>query len=178
MIVPNCIRWPAFSFRGHQLPDSPPDSGSENPYSPTENHVPQAIAISLNEPYMLVQDHISHDILQQNGDYIYEELKPDSMDHGALNDVVVLQESNLDLSRTVLRHDIGLHDPTAYQSRFNMRVDLQEIDGQSMIINPQIVGAPHESLPPVYTNLQPEPSGKKRKLSQDVNSQVKCEPGQ
>ncbi|XP_026322620.1 uncharacterized protein LOC113232191 isoform X2 [Hyposmocoma kahamanoa] len=165
---------------GHQLPESPPDSGSENPYSPSETHVPHAIAVSqsvLGSDYMLVHDHMpTHEILQQNGDYIYEELKSDSIDHDVLrsnlNDVVVLpQDPNIvELGIRTVRHD--LLDP--YQNRYNqMRVEMPDLD--QGIINPQLVSLGHDALTPVYTNLQ-EPSSKKRKHSQDVNSQVKCEP--
>lgn len=163
------------------MPESPPDSGSENPYSPSEAQVPHAIAVSqsvLGSDYMLVHDHMpTHEILQQNGDYIYEELKSDSIDHDVLrsnlNDVVVLpQDPNIvELGIRTVRPD--LLDP--YQNRYNqMRVDMPELD--QGIINPQLVSLGHEALTPVYTNLQ-EPSSKKRKHSQDVNSQVKCEPG-
>lgn len=130
---------------------------------------------------MLVHEHIpTHEILQQNGDYIYEELKSDNIDHDVLrnnlNDVVVLpQDPNIvELGIRSVRHDMGL-DSIAYQNRYNqMRVDMPELE-QSML-NPQLVALGHETLTPVYTNLQ-EPSSKKRKHSQDVNSQVKCEPG-
>ncbi|XP_049883679.1 uncharacterized protein LOC126379114 isoform X2 [Pectinophora gossypiella] len=165
---------------GHQLPESPPDSGSENPYSPSEQ-VPHAIAVSqtvLGSDYMLVHDHIpTHEILQQNGDYIYEELKSDSIDHEVLrsnlNDVVVLpQDPNIvELGIRTVRHDLSMEP--MYQNRYNqMRVDMPELE--QGIINPQLVALGHETLTPVYTNLQ-EPSSKKRKHSQDV-SQVKCEP--
>ncbi|XP_072948482.1 uncharacterized protein [Epargyreus clarus] len=167
---------------GHQLPESPPDSGSENPYSPSENQVSHTIAVSqtvLGPDYMLVHDHLpTHEILQQNGDYIYEELKSDNIEHEVLrsnlNDVVVLpQDPNIvELGIRTVRHDLGL-DPL-YQNNYNqMRVNMPELK-QSMI-NPQLVSIGHETLTPVYTNLQ-EPSGKKRKHSQDINSQVKCEP--
>ncbi|CAH0712941.1 unnamed protein product, partial [Brenthis ino] len=168
---------------GHQLPESPPDSGSENPYSP-DTQVSHTIAVSqtvLGTDYMLVPDHItSHEILQQNGEYIYEELKTDNIDHEVLrsnlNDVVILpQDPNIvELGLRTVRHDMTLSDPISYQNRYNqMRVDLPELE-QGMI-NPQLVALGHENLTPVYTNLQ-EPSGKKRKHSQDFNSQVKCEP--
>ncbi|XP_052738755.1 uncharacterized protein LOC112045120 isoform X1 [Bicyclus anynana] len=168
---------------GHQLPESPPDSGSENPYSP-ETQVSHTIAVSqtvLGADYMLVPDHMTpHEILQQNGDYIYEELKTDNIDHEVLrsnlNDVVVLpQDANIvDLGLRSVRHDLGLADPIAYQNRYNqMRVELPDLE--QGLINPQLVALGHETLTPVYTNLQ-EPSGKKRKHSQDINSQVKCEP--
>nr|XP_026483514.1 uncharacterized protein LOC113391683 isoform X2 [Vanessa tameamea] len=167
---------------GHQLPESPPDSGSENPYSP-ETQVSHTIAVSqtvLGADYMLVPDHItSHEILHQNGDYIYEELKADNIDHEVLrnnlNEVVVLpQDSNIDLGLRTVRHDMGLSEQIAYQNRYNqIRVELPELE-QGMI-NPQLVSLGHETLTPVYTNLQ-EPSTKKRKHSQDINSQVKCEP--
>ncbi|XP_068622000.1 uncharacterized protein [Battus philenor] len=166
---------------GHQLPESPPDSGSENPYSPSETQVPHTIAVSQNAlgaDYMLVHDHIpTHEILQQNGDYIYEELKSDNLDHevlrGGLNDVVVLpQDPNIvELGIRTVRHDLGL-DPITYQNRYNqMRVEMPELE-QGMI-NPQLVSLGHDgaTLTPVYTNLQ-EPNSKKRKHSQDI----KCEP--
>lgn len=170
--------------RGHQLPESPPDSGSENPYSP-ETQVSHTIAVSqtvLGADYMIVPDHMTpHEILHQNGDYIYEELKTDNIDHEVLrsnlNDVVVLpQDANIvDLGLRSVRHDMGLSDPIAYQNRYNqMRVELPDLE--QGLINPQLVALGHEALTPVYTNLQ-EPSGKKRKHSQDINSQVKCEPG-
>lgn len=131
---------------------------------------------------MLVPDHItSHELLQQNGDYIYEELKTDNINHEVLrsnlNDVVVLPQdpSIVELGLRSVRHDLGLSDPISYQNRYNqMRIDLPELE-QGMI-NPQLVALGHETLTPVYTNLQ-EPSSKKRKHSQDINSQVKCEPG-
>ncbi|XP_032525697.2 uncharacterized protein LOC116776581 [Danaus plexippus] len=166
---------------GHQLPESPPDSGSENPYSP-ETQVSHTIAVSqtvLGTDYMLVPEHMtSHEILQQNGDYIYEELKSDSIDHEVLrnnlNDVVVLPaDQNLDLGIRSVRHDLGLTEPIAYNRYGQMRVELPELE--QGILNPQLVSLGHENLTPVYTNLQ-EPSAKKRKHSQDVNSQVKCEP--
>lgn len=169
-------------LRGHQLPESPPDSGSENPYSP-ETQVSHTIAVSqtvLGTDYMLVPEHMtSHEILQQNGDYIYEELKSDSIDHEVLrnnlNDVVVLPaDQNLDLGIRSVRHDLGLTEPIAYNRYGQMRVELPELE--QGILNPQLVSLGHENLTPVYTNLQ-EPSAKKRKHSQDVNSQVKCEPG-
>ncbi|XP_026734504.1 uncharacterized protein LOC113498623 isoform X1 [Trichoplusia ni] len=164
---------------GHQLPESPPDSGSENPYSPSETQVPHAIAVPqtvLSSDYMLVHDHLpTHEILQQNGDYIYEELKSDNIDlRNNLNDVVVLpQDSNIvELGIRTVRHDLGLGD--VYSNRYTqMRVDMPELE-QGMI-NPQLVALGHENLTPVYTSLQ-EPSSKKRKHSQDTNSQVKCEP--
>ncbi|KAJ8706326.1 hypothetical protein PYW08_010952 [Mythimna loreyi] len=155
---------------GHQLPESPPDSGSEHPYSPSETQVSHAIAVPqtvLSSDYMLVHD---HEILQQNGDYI-------NIDHDVLrtnlNDVVVLpQDSNIvELGIRTVRHDLGLGD--VYQNRYSqMRVDMPELE-QGMI-NPQLVALGHETLTPVYTSLQ-EPSTKKRKHSQDT-SQVKCEP--
>ncbi|KPJ18399.1 Myelin gene regulatory factor [Papilio machaon] len=167
---------------GHQLPESPPDSGSENPYSPSEpGHAAHSIAVSqtaLAGDYMLVHDHIpTHEILQQNGDYIYEELKSDNLDHevlrGNLNDVVVIpQDPNIvELGIRTVRHDLGL-DQITYQNRYNqMRVEMPELD--QGLINPQLVTIGHEgaTLTPVYTNLQ-EPSSKKRKHSQDI----KCEP--
>lgn len=128
---------------------------------------------------MLVHDHITnHEILQPEGDYIYEELKSDNLDHEVLrnnlNDVVVLpQDPNIvELGIRTVRHDLGLSDP--YNRYGQMRVELPELE-QGMI-NPQLVALGHESLTPVYTSLQ-EPSTKKRKHSQDTNSQVKCEPG-
>ncbi|KAL0809320.1 hypothetical protein ABMA28_011530 [Loxostege sticticalis] len=164
---------------GHQLPESPPDSGSENPYSPSE--VPHTITVPqtvLSTDYMLVHDHITnHEILQPEGDYIYEELKSDNLDHEVLrnnlNDVVVLpQDPNIvELGIRTVRHDLGLSDP--YNRYGQMRVELPELE-QGML-NPQLVALGHESLTPVYTSLQ-EPSTKKRKHSQDTNSQVKCEP--
>ncbi|CAH2988312.1 unnamed protein product [Chilo suppressalis] len=164
---------------GHQLPESPPDSGSENPYSPSEQ-VPHTITVSqtvLGPDYMLVHDHIAnHEILQPEGEYIYEELKSDNLDHDVLrsnlNDVVVLpQDPNIvELGIRTVRQDLGL-DP--YQRYTQMRVDMPELD--QGIINPQMVALGHDSLAPVYTSLQ-EPSTKKRKHSQDTNSQVKCEP--
>ncbi|XP_045457857.1 uncharacterized protein LOC123668107 [Melitaea cinxia] len=167
---------------GHQLPESPPDSGSENPYSP-ETQVSHTIAVSqtvLGTDYMLVPEHItSHEMLHQNGDYIYEELKADNIDHEVLrnnlNEVVVLpQDPNIDLGLRTVRHDLGLTDQIAYQNRYNqIRVELPDLE-QGMI-NSQLVALGHETLTPVYTNLQ-EPSSKKRKHSQDINSQVKCEP--
>lgn len=130
---------------------------------------------------MLVPDHItSHEMLHQNGDYIYEELKADNIDHEVLrnnlNEVVVLpQDPNIDLGLRTVRHDLGLADQIAYQNRYNqIRVELPDLE-QGMI-NSQLVALGHETLTPVYTNLQ-EPSSKKRKHSQDINSQVKCEPG-
>ncbi|PZC70987.1 hypothetical protein B5X24_HaOG214497, partial [Helicoverpa armigera] len=164
---------------GHQLPESPPDSGSENPYSPSETSVSHAISVPqtvLSSDYMLVHDHIpTHEILQQNGDYIYDELKSDhEVLRSNLNDVVVLpQDSNIvELGIRTVRHDLGLGD--VYQNRYSqMRVDMPDLD-QGMI-NPQLVALGHETLTPVYTSLQ-EPSTKKRKHSQDTNSQVKCEP--
>ncbi|XP_038220032.1 uncharacterized protein LOC119838246 isoform X2 [Zerene cesonia] len=146
---------------GHQLPESPPDSGSENPYSP-DTQVSHTISVSqtiLGPDYMLVPEHLNiHEVLQ-NGEYIYEELKDN------LDDVVVMPESDLGL-RTV-RHE--MLPETVYQNRYNqMRMEMEMDPG---IMTPIVLG--HEA--PVYTNLQ-EPSGKKRKLSQDVNSQVKCEP--
>ncbi|XP_047038725.1 uncharacterized protein LOC124643720 isoform X2 [Helicoverpa zea] len=162
---------------GHQLPESPPDSGSENPYSPSETNVSHAISVPqtvLSSDYMLVHDHIpTHEILQQNGDYIYDELKSDhEVLRSNLNDVVVLpQDSNIvELGIRTVRHDLGLGD--VYQNS-QMRVDMPDLD-QGMI-NPQLVALGHETLTPVYTSLQ-EPSTKKRKHSQDTNSQVKCEP--
>nr|XP_021206634.2 uncharacterized protein LOC101741591 isoform X2 [Bombyx mori] len=163
---------------GHQLPESPPDSGSENPYSPSETQVhtiavPQTV---LNAEYMLVHEHLpTHEILQQNGDYIYEELKSDNLDQDVLrsnlNDVVVLpQDQNLELGIRQVRHDLGLTD-SVYPNRFGqMRVDMQELE-QGMISS-QLVSLGHETLTPVYTSLQ-EPNVKKRKLSQDTSSQVK-----
>ncbi|XP_068622001.1 uncharacterized protein [Battus philenor] len=169
---------------GHQLPESPPDSGSENPYSPSETQVPHTIAVSQNAlgaDYMLVHDHIpTHEILQQNGDYIYEELKSDNLDHevlrGGLNDVVVLpQDPNIvELGIRTVRHDLGL-DPITYQNRYNqMRVEMPELE-QGMI-NPQLVSLGHDgaTLTPVYTNLQ-EPNSKKRKHSQDIKSALSPE---
>ncbi|KAM3955671.1 uncharacterized protein ACR2FA_010388 [Aphomia sociella] len=164
---------------GHQLPESPPDSGSENPYSPEQ--VPHAIAVSqtvLGSDYMLVHDHITnHEILQQDGDYIYEELKSDNLEHDVLRnnlgDVVVLptDPNIVELGIRTVRHDLSL-DP--YHNRYNqMRVDMPELE-QGMI-NSQLVALGHETLTPVYTSLQ-EPNLKKRKHSQDTNSQVKCEP--
>lgn len=164
---------------GHQLPESPPDSGSENPYSPSDPQVSHAISLPqtvLSSDYMLVHDHIpTQEILQQNGDYIYEELKADNIDglRSNLSDVVVLpQDSNIvELGIRTVRHDLGLGD--VYQNRYSqMRVDMPELE-QGMI-NPQLVALGHETLTPVYTSLQ-EPSTKKRKHSQDT-SQVKCEP--
>ncbi|KAF9786558.1 hypothetical protein SFRURICE_012166 [Spodoptera frugiperda] len=162
---------------GHQLPESPPDSGSENPYSPSDPQVSHAISLPqtvLSSDYMLVHDHIpTQEILQQNGDYIYEELKADNIDglRSNLSDVVVLpQDSNIvELGIRTVRHDLGLGD--VYQNS-QMRVDMPELE-QGMI-NPQLVALGHETLTPVYTSLQ-EPSTKKRKHSQDT-SQVKCEP--
>lgn len=157
--------------RGHQLPESPPDSGSENPYSPTENQVSQAIAVSLNEPYML--DHLSQELIQQNGDYIYEELKGHNLEHDireSINEVVVLQSTpNIDLNRQILPDELTLNDQ--YQNRY----DHINIEGQSMLINPQLVPLSHEPLTPVYASLQTD-TCKKRKLSQDVKCKVKCEP--
>lgn len=110
--------------RGHQLPESPPDSGSENPYSPSETQahaiaVPQTV---LGANYMLVQDHIpAHEILQQNGEYIYEELKTDNIDpevlRSNLSEVVVLPQdpSIVELGIRTVRHDLGLAD--VYQNR-------------------------------------------------------------
>lgn len=128
---------------------------------------------------MLVHDHMpTHEILQQNGDYIYEELKSDNLDHevlrGNLNDVVILPHDPgiVELGIRTVRHDLGL-DPIGYQNRYNqMRVEMPELD--QGLINPQLVGIGHDAatLTPVYTNLQ-EPPGKKRKHSQDI----KCEPG-
>lgn len=139
--------------------------------------VPQTV---LNAEYMLVHEHLpTHEILQQNGDYIYEELKSDNLDQDVLrsnlNDVVVLpQDQNLELGIRQVRHDLGLTD-SVYQNRFGqMRVDMQELE-QGMISS-QLVSLGHETLTPVYTSLQ-EPNVKKRKLSQDTSSQVKCEPG-
>ncbi|XP_060808876.1 uncharacterized protein LOC106143034 [Amyelois transitella] len=159
----------------HQLPESPPDSGSENPYSPSEQ-VQHAISHTvLGGEYMLVQDHINHEILQE-GNYIYEELKSDNLDHDVLrdnlNNVVVLPADNMvELGIRAVRNDLVI-DP--YQTRYNqMRVDMNELD--QGLINPQLVALGHEALTPVYTNLQ-EPNAKKRKHSQDANSQVKCEP--
>lgn len=163
---------------GHQLPESPPDSGSENPYSPSENqghaiNVPQTV---LGQDYMLVPEHIqTHDILQQNGDYICGDLKS-NIDHGVLrsnlNDVLVLpQDSSIvDLGIRTVRNDLGLGD--VYQnSRYNqMRVDMPELE--QGLITPQLVALGQESLTPVYTSLQ-EPNMKKRKHE---NDQVKCEP--
>ncbi|XP_045508619.1 uncharacterized protein LOC123704329 isoform X1 [Colias croceus] len=143
---------------GHQLPESPPDSGSENPYSP-DTQVSHTISVSqtiLGPDYMLVPEHLNiHEVLQ-NGEYIYEELKDN------LDDVVVMPDSDLGLRvREML--------PEPYQNRYSqMRVDM---DMEQGIMAPIVLS--HEA--PVYTNLQ-EPTGKKRKLSQDVNSQVKCEP--
>lgn len=68
-----------------------------------------------------------------------------------------------------MRHDLGLTDIT--YTRYSQLPELEQ-----GIMNPQLVTIGHEPLTPVYTNLQ-EPSVKKRKHSQDVNSQVKCEPG-
>ncbi|XP_053621930.1 uncharacterized protein LOC128681784 isoform X2 [Plodia interpunctella] len=163
---------------GHQLPESPPDSGSENPYSPSEQ-VHQHTIVShtvLGSDYMLVQEHLNHDILQQDGGYIYEELKSDNLDHEVLRDnlsnvVVLPSDPNIvELGIRAVRNDIL--DP--YQARYNqIRVDMNELD--QGLINPQLVSLGHESMTPVYTNLQ-EPSTKKRKHSQDTNSQVKCEP--
>lgn len=170
--VENCYPQQAIDARrngGHQLPESPPDSGSENPYSPAEPQVPH-IAVPqtvLPADYMLVHDHMSQEILQQSGDYIYEELKSDN-----INDVVVMpQDTNIvDMGIRSVRHD--LIGDQMYPIKYGqMRVD---IDLEQSLINPQLVGMGHENLTPVYTNLQ-EPSGKKRKHSQD-NSQVKCEP--
>ncbi|XP_047513313.1 uncharacterized protein LOC125055110 isoform X1 [Pieris napi] len=150
---------------GHQLPDSPPDSGSENPYSP-DTHVSQSIAVSqtiLAPDYMLLPEHLNiHEVLQ-NEEYIYDEIK-DNIEQDVLrNDVVVMQESDLGL-RSV-RHELGLEP--VYQNRYSqMRVDMPDIEPGLMTT--QLVSLGHE-VTPVYTNLQ-EP--KKRKLSQDV----KCEP--
>ncbi|CAG4949617.1 unnamed protein product [Parnassius apollo] len=167
---------------GHQLPESPPDSGSENPYSPSETQVSHTIAVTqtaLGADYMLVHEPIStHEILQQSGDYIYEELKSDNLDHEVLrtnlNDVVVLpQDPNIvELGIRTVRHDLGL-DPITYQNRYNqIRVEMPELE-QGMI-NPQLVALGHDTLTPVYTNLQ-EPSGKKRKHSQDIKSALSPE---
>ncbi|KAJ0182952.1 hypothetical protein K1T71_000928 [Dendrolimus kikuchii] len=160
--VENCYAPQATDARrngGHQLPESPPDSGSENPYSPSDSQVSH-IAVTQNvlpTDYMLVHDHMSQEILQQNGDYIYEELKPDNMEHEVLrsnlNDVVVMPQ------------DSGIVELGISQMR--------DIDIDQGLIIPQSVGM-HETLTPVYTSLQ-EPSVKKRKHSQD-GSQVKCEP--
>ncbi|XP_041970512.1 uncharacterized protein LOC121726930 [Aricia agestis] len=145
---------------GHQLPESPPDSGSENPYSP-ETQVSHTIAVSqtvLGADYMLVPEHINHEIL--HNDYIYEELKDDEALRTDLNDVVVLPQDNMDLGLRTVRHDLAID-----QYRY------PELD-QGML-NPQLVTLDQEPLTPVYTSLQ-EPSGKKRKLTE--SSQVKCEP--
>ncbi|XP_075988632.1 uncharacterized protein LOC142984753 [Anticarsia gemmatalis] len=157
---------------GHQLPESPPDSGSENPYSPSET---QGHAISIPQTvlsdYMLVHDHIpTHEILQQSSEYIYEELKSDNIEHN-LNDVVVLPQdpSIVELGIRTVRHDLGLGD--VYQNRYNqIRVDMPELE--QGLITPQLVALGHETLP-VYTSLQ-EPNAKKRKHEQDTS--VKCEP--
>ncbi|KAI5632485.1 NDT80 / phoG like DNA-binding family domain-containing protein [Phthorimaea operculella] len=155
---------------GHPLPESPPDSGSENPYSPSET-TPHTIQVSqLAGDYMLVHDHLpTHEILQQNGDYIYEELKSDNLDHevmrNGLNDVMVIQQDHNIVELGIRSHMV---DPM-YQNRYNQLPDLEP-----GIINPQLVSLNHDTLTPVYTSLQ-EPSSKKRKHSQDV-SQVKCEP--
>ncbi|KOB74836.1 Oxidoreductase alpha (Molybdopterin) subunit [Operophtera brumata] len=82
---------------GHQLPESPPDSGSENPYSP------DALPLSVPTDYMLIQDLPSHEMLAQSGDYIYEELKSDDVLRSNLGGVVVLN------------HDLGLE--SMYQNR-------------------------------------------------------------
>ncbi|XP_050663546.1 uncharacterized protein LOC126964467 [Leptidea sinapis] len=147
---------------GHQLPESPPDSSSENPYSP-ETQVSHTLAVSqtiLGADYMLVPEHINlHEVLQHNGEYIYEEIK-DNLEPEALrtpSDVLVLPDE------IIRNRDVGMPD---YQNRY-MRVDMPE----QGLMTPQLVGADVGS---VYTNL-PEPGSKKRKLSQDVN-QVKCEP--
>ncbi|KAG6455879.1 uncharacterized protein LOC115447169 isoform X1 [Manduca sexta] len=153
---------------GHQLPESPPDSGSENPYSPSDPQphtitVPQTV---LSSEYMLVHDHIPpHEILQQNGEYIYEELKSDNIENN-LGEVVVLpQDGIVDLGMRQVRHDII--DPM-YQNRYGMRVDMPELEAMGS----QLVSLGQETIAPVYP-VQ-ESSGKKRKL--DSNSQVKCEP--
>ncbi|CAH2056237.1 unnamed protein product, partial [Iphiclides podalirius] len=170
---------------GHQLPESPPDSGSENPYSPSEAQAPHTITVSqtaLGGDYMLVHGHIpTHEILHQNGDYIYEELKSDSLDHEVLRanmgDVVVLpQDPVVELGMRTVRHDLGL-DPISYQNRYNqMRVEMPELE-QGMV-NPQLVALSHDgaTLTPVYTNLQ-EPAVKKRKHSQDIKSALSPESG-
>ncbi|KAI8433369.1 hypothetical protein MSG28_015410 [Choristoneura fumiferana] len=159
----------------HQLPESPPDSGSEHPYSPeSQAHIVSQTV--LGPDYVLVHDHMPpHELIQPGGDYMYEELKSDNLEHEVLrnnlSDVVVMPQDGMDLGIRTVRHDLGL-DPIAYQNRYNqMRVDLPELDHA---ISPQLVSLGHEPLTPVYTNLQ-EPSSKKRKHSQDV-SQVKCEP--
>ncbi|CAK1546547.1 unnamed protein product [Leptosia nina] len=154
---------------GHQLPESPPDSGSENPYSP-DTQVSHTIAVSqtiLTPDYMLLPEHLNiHEVLQ-NGEYIYDEMK-DNIDHEVLrNDVVVMQDPG-ELGLRGVRHDMGLSEPV-YQNRYNqMRVDMPEME--QGLMTSQLVSLGHD-VTPVYTNLQ-EPGSKKRKLSQDV----KCEP--
>ncbi|GBP20470.1 Myelin regulatory factor [Eumeta japonica] len=165
-------------YQSHQLPESPPDSGSENPYSPSEQ-VPQAIPVSqtvLSADYMLVHDPtpVTHDMLHQNGNFIYEELKSDNVNQEILrtnlNDVVVLEDSSIvDIGRTGLRHEM-MQEPYRYPG---MRVELME--EQDILMNQQLVALGQEAITPVYTNLQ-EGGGKKRKLSEDLNSPVKCEP--
>ncbi|XP_061728088.1 uncharacterized protein LOC133533140 isoform X2 [Cydia pomonella] len=130
----------------HQLPESPPDSGSENPYSPDTTHIPVL-------PEYVVPSHLTELV---PGDYMYEELK-DNLD-------VVVMPQEVELG--------GRLEGISYPRYNQMRVDLPELD--QTIISPQLVSIGHETLTPVYTTLQ-EPSTKKRKHSQDV-SQVKCEP--
>ncbi|CAG9135137.1 unnamed protein product [Plutella xylostella] len=196
----------------HQLPESPPDSGSENPYSPelttqalapeyllvhdplpahelmqgggfmyeerlgdvavlpqgsrytprlARSYSPELATQALAPEYLLVHDPLPAHKLMQGGGFMYEE---------RLGDVNVLpQDPNLaDLGLRPVRHDLGLTDIT--YTRYSQLPELEQ-----GIMNPQLVTIGHEPLTPVYTNLQ-EPSVKKRKHSQDVNSQVKCEP--
>ncbi|VVD02619.1 unnamed protein product [Leptidea sinapis] len=130
---------------GHQLPESPPDSSSENPYSP-ETQVSHTLAVSqtiLGADYMLVPEHINlHEVLQHNGEYIYEEIK-DNLEPEALrtpSDVLVLPDE------IIRNRDVGMPD---YQNRY-MRVDMPE----QGLMTPQLVAA----LSPETATVRPPPS--------------------
>ncbi|XP_044261502.1 myelin regulatory factor isoform X3 [Tribolium madens] len=171
---------------GHSLPESPPDSSSEHPYSPQEGCEPSmnpsetlytTLGPNIYKPGSIIGPMLSDNLIlgshivvaEQNGDQLIE-------NGNILQDGRIMQDAGLMIpedNRQILLtngdSNQNFTDRGMYKGDENHLVHL----GYSPAIENNLCEPNLDNIQTVYTNLQSAP--KKRKLSQD-SPLVKSEP--
>jgi hypothetical protein len=179
----------------HSLPESPPDSSSEHPYSPQEGCEPAinpsdniytTLGPNMYKPASIINPMLGDNLIlgshivvaEQNGDQLIENgnlLQDGRMivsqpDAGLLQERIIMPEDNRQILLSNGDSNQNFTTRTIYKGDDNHLVHL----GYNPAIEGNLCEPNLDNMQTVYTNLQSAP--KKRKLSQD-SPLVKSEPG-
>lgn len=178
---------------GHSLPESPPDSSSEHPYSPQEGCEPTmnpseniytTLGPNIYKPGSIIGPMLGDNLILGSHIVVSEQNSDQLIENGnILQDGRIMQDAGLLQERIMIPEDNrgiiltnggdsnqNFTDRTMYKGDDNHLVHLGYNPGiENNLCEPNL-----DNIQTVYTNLQSAP--KKRKLSQD-SPLVKSEPG-